>query len=133
MEGTFRIILSNINNTAGSICMEYPAPYFQSGIPFDFNTGSQIIGKETLNQWSCGSCGVVEGNNGFAIGIRKVESENKIKIDFLELQKLGDKWKAPRINPDNYRQIHYQDLQPTTITLEWEQEGIKKTVGSTSI
>lgn len=133
MESTFRVILSNIKNTTGSICMEYPAPYFPSGTTFDFNTGSQIIGNQALSQWSCGSCGVVEGNNGFAIGVRKVEAENKIKIDFLELQKIGYKWKAPRVNPDNYRQIHYQDLQPITLTLEWEQEGIKKTVGSTSI
>ncbi len=133
MESIFRVILSNIKNTIGSVCMEYPAPYFKSGTTFDFSTGSQVIGKETLNQWSCGSCGVIEGNNGFAIGIRKVESEDRIKIDFLELQKIGDKWKAPRINPNNYHSIHYQDLQPTTITLEWEQEGNKKVVGSTSI
>lgn len=54
-------------------------------------------------------------------------------MDFLELQKRENKWKAPRVNPDNYRQTHYQNLQPTTITLEWEQEGTKKIVGSTSI
>ena len=133
MENTFRVILSNINNIAGSICMEYPAPYFQSGISFNYNAGSQILGRETLQQWGCGSCGVVQDSFGFAIGVRKVETENRIKIDFLELQKHGEKWKAPRINPNNYKGIHYQALQPVTITLEWEQDGVKRIVGSTSI
>ena len=45
----------------------------------------------------------------------------------------SNKWKAPRINPNNYRQIYYQDLQSTTITFEWEQESNKKIVDLTSI
>ncbi len=132
-KGIFRVILDNINNTPGSICMEYPSPYFQSGTPFDFSAGSQILGEKNLQQWGCGSCGVIQDNSGFAIGVRKVGTDNKIKIDFLELKKHGEKWKAPRINPNNYREIHYQNLQPVTLKLEWEQDGVKKIIGQKDI
>ena len=122
-----------IQNKEGEFSHCYPSTV-EAKQMLNFNTGSQLMGDSGLGQWNCGSCGVIGENNGIMVGIRKVEAENRVKIDIIELEKWQDKWKRERMPPRNhYSDLHYQKIIPQTVIVEWEIDGKRQLIGSTSI
>lgn len=96
----------------------------------NFNAGSKILGEVDRSQWDCGSCCVFEGNKGFMVGIRKDESENKIKVDVIELENMGGHVRRKRINPHDYYDIHHTSGTSCTIFVGWEESGKNRLVGN---
>lgn len=103
----------------------FPVSGISLGSTFNFSNGSQFLGDIQNQQWSCGSCGIIDGNIGVGVLLRKNEVENKLKIDILNLQKRGERWDSP-----NYPKaivsglgIHHNPLIPSTVKVEWEESG----------
>ena len=127
MSGIFRTKVTNLT-TGSTAVYDFPCQNISIGSPFGFMAGSQILGDINQSQWNCGSSGMIDTNGitGIGLFVRKVEADGLIKMDLQDLNKEGSKWKAP-----NYPKsivsglgLHYRQLSPTLIELEWEESGV---------
>ncbi|MBI2647446.1 hypothetical protein HYW99_03130 [Candidatus Woesearchaeota archaeon] len=75
-----------------------------NGSSFNFNAGSSSLGSTVF---TLGSAGVVGDTTGALVYARKHDDENLIKLDFLRIQKRGERWDRPRVPTENYSEIHH--------------------------
>ena len=130
MTGSLWITVQNEQGSTNVCC---PSEIRGANI-LNFSTGSQLIANNSLGQWNCGSCCVLDNNKGIMVRIRKVESEDKTKINILELERLGEIWRRKNVSPDEYYpNIHHQSGLQHTIKIEWEENGEKVLVDSITL
>lgn len=120
--GTLRV---DVNTPTGSFYEAQEYPDVSLGTPFGFSAGSQLLPSNTQQNWTCGSAGVMGGNIGAAIYIRKHEQEGKFKIDFQDIEVSPAGTAHPRRNPHRYGydKTHHQPIEPWTVKVTWEENG----------
>ncbi len=91
-------------------------------LTFNFNEGSSMFKNGML---SLGSAGLIEGNKGAMIQLRMDEKENRIKLNFCELYKKGNRWYNPNIDPCNYSGTHYipPNSDPIKVIVLYQVDG----------